>query len=133
MGIHSCPRNGLSLCAGTGRLDMDLMLSEPGFHTRCWVEWAEYPPEYIIAAQRAGYFAPAPIWDDVTTFDGTPWRGQIGTILAGYPCQLFSLAGQRKGSDDQRHLWPDIARIIGEVEPKWVLLEKRRRAYHPRP
>ncbi|MFC3061439.1 DNA cytosine methyltransferase [Paenirhodobacter populi] len=117
------PRNGLSLCAGTGGLDLGVMLAEPGFHTRCWVEWAEYPRDCIIAAQRAGYFAPAPIWDDVTTFDGRPWRGRIDTILAGFSCQPVSLAGKRKGADDERYLWPEVARIIREIEPDWVFLE----------
>ena len=102
---------------------MGLMLAEPGFHTRCFVEWEPYPRSAIIAAQRAGYFAPAPIWDDINTFDGRPFRGAIDTILAGYPCQPFSAAGQRKGADDERHLWPDVARIIREVEPRWVFLE----------
>ena len=117
------PRNGLSLCAGGGGLDLGLMLAEPGFHTRCFVEWEEFPRDVLIAAQRAGYFAQAPIWDDVTTFDGRPFRGAIDTILAGYPCQPFSMAGQRRGADDERHLWPDIARIIREVDPTWVFLE----------
>ena len=122
MGIHR-PQNGLSLCAGAGGLDMGLMLAEPDFHTRCFVEWDEHARERIIAAQRAGYFAPAPIWDDVTTFDGRPFRGAIDTILAGYPCQPFSHAGQRRGENDERHLWPDIARIIREIQPRWVFLE----------
>ena len=121
--MGSRPSNGLSLCAGAGGLDMGLMLAEPGFHTRCFVEWEECPRQAIIAAQRAGYFAPAPIWDDVTTFDGKPMRGAIDTILAGYPCQPFSQAGQRKGADDERHLWPDVARIIREIGPEWVFLE----------
>lgn len=120
------PRNGLSLCAGAGGLDMGLMLAEPGFETRCYVEWEEYPRQALVAAMRAGYFAPAPIWDDVTTFDGRPFRGAIDTILAGYPCQPFSLAGKRKGKDDERHLWPDIARIIREIGPRWVFLENVR-------
>jgi DNA (cytosine-5)-methyltransferase 1 len=117
------PRNGLSLCAGAGGLDMGVMLAEPDFHARCYVEWEDYPRQSIIAAQRAGYFAPAPIWDDVTTFDGTRFRGAIDTVLAGYPCQPFSAAGQRKGEKDERHLWPDVARIIREIEPRWVFLE----------
>ena len=117
------PRHGLSLCAGGGGLDMGLMLAEPGFHTRCFVEWEEYPRQCLIAAQRAGYFAPAPIWDDLTTFDGRPFRGAFDTVLAGYPCQPFSHAGQRRGHDDERHLWPDVARIVREVEPEWVFLE----------
>lgn len=117
------PANCLSLCAGAGGLDMGLMLAEPGAHTRCYVEWNEPARDRIIAAQRAGYFATAPIWDDVTTFDGRPMRGAIDTIIAGYPCQPFSMAGQRRGADDERHLWPEIARIIREVEPRWVFLE----------
>ena len=117
------PRHGLSLCAGGAGLDMGLMLAEPGFHTRCFVEWEGYPRQSIISAQRAGYLAAAPIWDDVTTFDGQTFRGSFDTVLAGYPCQPFSHAGQRKGHDDERHLWPDVARIIREVEPEWVFLE----------
>lgn len=104
---------------------MGLMLAEPGFHTSCFVEWEEYPRSTLIAAQRAGYFAPAPIWDDVTTFDAKPFAGAFDTLLAGYPCQPFSSAGQRKGADDERHLWPDVARIIRELAPglRWVFLE----------
>lgn len=104
---------------------MGLMLAEPGFHTRCWVEWEEYPRSVIVAAQRSGYFAPAPIWDDLTTFDAKPFAGCIDTLLAGYPCQPFSHAGQRKGPDDERHLWPDVARVARELGPslEWLLLE----------
>lgn len=119
------PRNGLSLCAGAGGLDMGLMLAEQDFHTRCFVEWDEYPRQTLIAAQRAGYFEPAPIWDDVTTFDAKPLAGAIDTIIAGYPCQPFSSAGQRNGENDERHLWPDIERIIGELGPtlRWCFFE----------
>ena len=102
---------------------MGLMLAEPGFHTRCFVEWEEYPRSVLIAAQRAGYFAPAPIWNDLRTFDARPFRGAFDTVLAGYPCQPFSHAGQRRGEDDERHLWPEVARVIREVEPEWVFLE----------
>ena len=104
---------------------MGIMLAEPGFHTRCFVEWEEYPRATIIAAQRAGYFAPAPIWDDLTTFDAKPFAGAIDTLLAGYPCQPFSQAGKRLGADDPRHLWPHVARVIRELGDglRWVFLE----------
>lgn len=104
---------------------MGLMLAEPGFHTRAFVEWEEYPRSSIIAAQRAGYFAPAPIWDDLTTFDARPFAGAFDTLLAGYPCQPFSQAGQRRGADDERHLWPDVSRVIRELGGglEWVFLE----------
>lgn len=124
-GMASRPRNGLSLCSGGAGLDMGLMLAEPGFHTRCFVEWEEYPRSVLIAAQRAGYLAPAPIWDDLTTFDARPLAGAIDTLLAGYPCQPFSMAGQRKGADDPRHLWPHVARVARELRPalEWIFLE----------
>ncbi|MCQ0094248.1 DNA cytosine methyltransferase [Roseovarius sp. M141] len=77
----------------------------------------------FIAAQRAGYFAPAPIWDDLRSFDARPLRGAFDTVLAGYPCQPFSAAGKRGGADDPRHLWPEVARVIRECRPAWVFLE----------
>ncbi|PKQ10704.1 MAG: DNA cytosine methyltransferase [Alphaproteobacteria bacterium HGW-Alphaproteobacteria-1] len=119
----SRPRHGLSLCAGGGGLDLGLMLAEPGYHTRAFVEWEDWPRSVLIAAQRAGYFAPAPIWDDLRSFDARPLRGAFDAVLAGYPCQPFSAAGKRGGADDPRHLWPDVARVIGECSPEWVFLE----------
>lgn len=65
----------------------------------------------------------APIWSDLTTFDGAPWRGRVDLITAGFPCQPFSAAGSQLGLDDHRWIWPDIARIIGEVGPRYVFLE----------
>ena len=117
------PRHGLSLCAGGGGLDLGLMLTEPGYHTRAFVEWEEWPRAVLIAAQRAGYFAQAPIWDDLRSFDARPFRGAFDIVLAGYPCQPFSAAGKRGGADDPRHLWPEVARVIAECRPEWVFLE----------
>ncbi|MRH22907.1 DNA cytosine methyltransferase [Rhodovulum strictum] len=117
------PRHGLSLCAGGGGLDMGLMLAEPGYHTRAFVEWEDWPRAVLVAAQRAGYFAPAPIWTDLRSFDARPFRGAFDAVLAGYPCQPFSAAGKRGGADDPRHLWPDVGRVIGECRPEWVFLE----------
>ena len=102
---------------------MGLMLAEPGYHSRAFVEWDDWPRSVLIAAQRAGYFAPAPIWDDLRSFDARPFRGAFDTVLAGYPCQPFSAAGKRGGTEDPRHLWPEVSRVIRECAPEWVFLE----------
>jgi site-specific DNA-cytosine methylase len=104
-------------------LDLGIMLAEPGYHTRAFVELEDWPRSVLIAAQRAGYFAPAPIWDDLRSFDARPFRGAFDIVLAGYPCQPFSAAGKRGGADDPRHLWPEVARVIRECSPEWVFLE----------
>ena len=57
------------------------MLAEPGYHTRAFVEWESWPRSVLIAAQRAGYFAPAPIWTDLRSFDARPFRGAFDAIL----------------------------------------------------
>lgn len=122
-GMVSRPRHGLSLCAGGGGLDLGLMLAEPGYHTRAFVEWEGWPRAVLIAAQHAGYFAPAPIWTDLRNFNARPFRGAFDIVLAGYPCQPFSAAGKRGGTEDPRHLWPDVARVIRECQPEWIFLE----------
>lgn len=99
------------------------MLAEPGYHTRAFVEWDDWPRSVLIAAQRTGYFAQAPIWDDLRSFDARPFRGAFDIVLAGYPCQPFSAAGKRGGADDPRHLRPEVARVVGECSPEWVFLE----------
>ena len=104
-------------------MDLGLMLAEPGYHTRAFVEWEDWPRTVLIAAQRAGYFAATPIWDDLRSFDARPFHGAFDIVLAGYPCQPFSAAGKREGANDPRHLWPDVARVIGECRPEWVFLE----------
>ncbi|NHF74886.1 DNA cytosine methyltransferase [Paracoccus sp. 12-3] len=102
---------------------MGLMLAEPGYHTRAFVEWEDWPRAVLIAAQSARYFAPAPIWDDLRSFDASPFLGAFDIVLAGYPCQPFSAAGKRGGAADPRHLWPEVARVIAECRPEWVFLE----------
>nr|WP_281513171.1 DNA cytosine methyltransferase [Bacteroides acidifaciens] len=69
------------------------------------------------------WFPKAEHYEDITKTDFTRWRGQIDVLSGGFPCQPFSLAGQRKGAEDDRYLWPEMLRVIREVQPTWVLGE----------
>ena len=113
----------LSLCSGGAGLDLGLELVLPGLRTVCWVEWEAFAIDYLATRMEEGCLSPAPVWTDIRTFDGRPWRGLVDSITAGYPCQPFSEAGQRGGTDDPRYLWPHVYRILGEAEPGLVLLE----------
>ena len=94
-----------------------------GFKTVCYVEIDEYCISVIKKRIAEGYLDDAPIWDDARTFDGKPWHGKVDIVTAGFPCQPFSVAGQRKGSDDSRNMWPDTIRIIREARPRYAFLE----------
>jgi DNA (cytosine-5)-methyltransferase 1 len=115
--------NVLALCSGLGGFEQGLKLAEPTARTVCYVEREAYPLAVTLARIRDGVLDDAPIWTDLKTFDGKPWRGVVDCITGGYPCQPFSYAGRRKGEDDPRHLWPHIARIIEEVRPARCFFE----------
>ncbi|WP_210879808.1 DNA cytosine methyltransferase [Roseovarius autotrophicus] len=114
---------GLSLCSGAGGLDLGLVLAIPGYRAVGHVERETYAAATLVARMEDASLDRAPVWDDIGTFDGRPWRGAVDIVTAGYPCQPFSVAGKRRGADDPRHLWPHVARIIGEVAPPFVFLE----------
>lgn len=118
--------NGLALCPGVGGLELGLELAFPAYRGVCYVEREGFVAGVLAARMQDGDLATAPIWDDVTTFDGRAWRGRVDCISAGFPCQPFSQAGKRDSTSDPRYLWDDIARIIGEVEPSIVCLENVR-------
>jgi DNA (cytosine-5)-methyltransferase 1 len=72
------------------------------------------------------HFPNAKTYNDVKTFDGTEWRGRVDILTGGFPCQPYSSAGKRLGKDDERHLWPQMCRIISEVAPAYVVGENVR-------
>ena len=116
----------LSLFSGMGAFTLALRLAGLNTRTVCYVEHDKYAQQ--VLQQRFGDgLDPAPIWDDINTFDPEPWRGHVDIVSAGFPCQPHSKAGSRrlaKGLDDARNLWPDFARLIREFGfPTWVFME----------
>ena len=114
--------NELALFAGAGGGILGGKLL--GWRTVCAVEIEPYARRVLLARQDDKCLDPFPIWDDVRTFDGKPWRGLVDVISGGFPCQDISAAGKGAGIDGKRSgLWREFARIIDEVRPSEVLVE----------
>ena len=95
-----------------------------GWRTVCAVERDAYSAQVLAQRQNDGALATFPIWSDVCSFDGRPWRGLVDVVSGGFPCQDISAAGSGAGIDGARSgLWREMARIIGEVRPELVYLE----------
>ena len=106
--------------AGGGILGGSLL----GWRTVAAVEVEDYPRRVLLQRQADGLLPRFPIWDDIRTFDGTPWRGRVGVISGGFPCQDISAAGSGKGISGERSgLWSEMARIISEVRPRYAFVE----------
>ena len=114
--------NELALFAGAGGGILGGKLL--GWRTVCAVEWEPYPASVLVARQNDGLLPPFPIWDDVQTFDGNPWRGIVSVVSGGFPCQDISAAGKGAGIDGERSgMWKQMSRIICEVRPRFVFVE----------
>jgi DNA (cytosine-5)-methyltransferase 1 len=106
--------------AGGGILGGHLL----GWRTVCAVEWDAYAASVLVTRQNDGTLAPFPVWDDVQTFDGRPWRGRVDVVSGGFPCTDISVAGRGAGIDGEASgMWRHMARVIGEVRPRHVLVE----------
>lgn len=113
----------LSLCAGVGGLDLGLRVAQPNARTVCFVEIEAYAAAILATRMEQDALDQAPVWTDLRTFDGKPWRGLVDCITAGYPCQPFSVAGKQLGDKDPRHLWPDVFRVVREIDPPLCFFE----------
>ena len=95
-----------------------------GHRPNCYVEREPYCQQVLEQRIRDGILPDAPIWDDVRTFDGLQWRDCVDAVCGGFPCQDISIAGKGKGISGSRSgLWGQMARIICEVEPRYVFVE----------
>ena len=115
--------NELALFAGAGGGILGGKLLN--WRTVCAVELNEYARSVLMARQNDGLLEPFPIWDDVRTFDGRPWRGIVDVVSGGFPCQDISAANAKASgiAGERSGLWREMARIVGEVRPRLVLVE----------
>lgn len=114
--------NELALFAGAGGGILGGRLL--GWRTVCAVERDAYAAQVLAQRQNDGTLEPFPVWSDVRSFDGRPWRGRVDVISGGFPCQDISVAGKGAGIEGERSgLWSEFARIIGEVRPRFIFVE----------
>ena len=69
------------------------------------------------------WFPNSKSYEDITTTEFSEWRGRVNVLTGGFPCQPFSYAGQRRGAQDDRYLWPYMFRCIDQIQPDWVVAE----------
>lgn len=105
-----------SLFSGFGAAD--LAATWMGWDNAFWCEIEEFP-----RAVLSYWFPKSKGYGNIKETDFTPWRGKINVLTGGFPCQPFSVAGKRKGADDNRYLWPHMLRAIREIRPDWVIGE----------
>jgi len=114
--------NELALFAGSGGGILGGHLL--GWRTVAAVEIEDYPRRVLLQRQADGFLPRFPVWDDICTFDGHPWRGKVDVISGGFPCQDISAAGKGDGLDGERSgLWTQMARVVSEVRPPFVFVE----------
>jgi len=117
---------GLALCAGIGGIELGIKLVYPRYRTVCYVEREAFCAAHLVRRMEEGFLDSAPIWSDLRTFDGRAWRGKVDIVTGGYPCQPFSVAGNRRGAADPRHLWPEVFRVLIETEAPFLFCENVR-------
>ena len=117
MGNSKQPASVLSFCTGFGGIEQGLKKAGVNFRTIAYVECEAFVIANLVKKIETKQMDAAPIWTDVRTFPVGPFRNNVQIMVGGYPCQPFSFAGPRRGTDDARHLWPYIAKTIEAIRP----------------
>ncbi len=105
-----------SLFSGGGGFDIAAELT--GWENVFHCEWNDFCQTILQF-----YWPDAASYKNIKDFNAKEFKGQVDVLSGGFPCQPFSTAGQRRGTADDRYLWPEMLRVIGECEPKWVVGE----------
>ena len=105
-----------SLFSGIG--GFDLAAEWMGWGNKFHCEWNDFGQKVLKY-----YWPDAESFTDITKTDFTKYANRIDILTGGFPCQPYSLAGKRKGKEDERHLWPEMLRAIREIQPRWVVGE----------
>jgi len=113
----------ISFCSGYGGIERGIELTGVEHRVIAYVEIEAFAIANLVAKMESGELDPAPIWTDLKTFPAHLFRGAVDIITGGYPCQPFSAAGERKGEDDSRHLWPYIRQHIETIRPDRCFFE----------
>ena len=108
-------RTHIDLFSGIG--GFALAANAAGYDTRVFCEQDDYCTGVLNR-----HWPDVPIIPDIRDFDGSKWRG-ADLLTGGFPCQPFSQAGKQGGTSDDRHLWPEMFRVIKEARPRFVLAE----------
>lgn len=108
-----------SLFSGIG--GFELAAQWMGWENLFHCEWNPFGQQIL-----KHHFPESKSYTDVTKFCATAYAGRIDILTGGFPCQPYSLAGKRKGKDDERHLWPEMLRIVRECAPRYVVGENVR-------
>ena len=94
--------------------------------------WAGWPTAFQVEIDPwcrrilSRHFPNAQRHSDIREFNARPFRGAVDVISGGFPCQPYSSAGKRLGKSDDRHLWPEMLRVIREAAPRWIVGENVR-------
>lgn len=116
--------NGLSLCSGIGGLELGIRIATgDGYRCIGYCEQESFAASRLLVRMEETSLDQASIEDDIESLDGKIYSRKVDIVSAGFPCQPWSSAGKQKKTDDERWLWPGIARILREVGPKIVFLE----------
>lgn len=132
--LHQRPKRGdnvdnpkefthISLCAGYGGIDLGLKRALGNVRTIAFSEIEAFACANLVAKMEAGFLEPAPIWTNLKTFPWGRFRGKVDLLSGGFPCQPFSSAGNRAGTEDPRHLFPFILEGIRLCRPAIIFLE----------